>query len=106
MECGVECGVWSVLYLRQFVSRLVHSGLVFALWFVHLSSSTQLKFMLVVSFSGPSADACAEVDLADLCRCDPAPRLLHQSGFSEFTWTLRAAAASRGRPGDELSLSV
>lgn len=65
-----------------------------------------VKLILVVSFSGPSADACAEVDLTDLCRCDPAPRLVHQSGFSEFTWTLRAAAASRGRPGDELSLSV
>lgn len=65
-----------------------------------------VKLILVVSFSGPSADACAEVDLTDLCRCDPAPRLLPQSGFSEFTWTLRAAAASRGRPGDELSLSV
>lgn len=62
-----------------------------------------VKLILVVSFS---ADACAEVDLTDLCRCDPAPRLLHQSGFSEFTWTLRAAAASRGHPGDELSLSV
>lgn len=62
-----------------------------------------LGSILVASFSSPT---CAAADLADLCRCDPAPRLLHQSGFSEFTWTLRAAAASRGRPGDELSLSV
>lgn len=88
---------WSVLYLRQFVSRLVDSV---------VRPLGSVKLILVVSFSGPSADACAEVDLTDLCRCDPAPRLLHQSGFSEFTWTLRAAAASRGRPGDELSLSV
>lgn len=47
-----------MLYLRQFVSRLVDSV---------VRPLGSVKLILVVSFSGPSADACAEVDLTDRC---------------------------------------